>query len=273
MPDTLNTPATAGQSVVKTLLASLVPDQIRTEAREQQVAALASSIQEIGQQEPIRLRRLSDGSLAIIDGHGRALALIRLGHTEVDAIIEETPLTLEEARLRQLASFCRSDLDPIARGRAYDEALRQSEMTAAKLAAIAGTSEAMVSRYRSLVGVRQEVQELVIAGKLGMSLAVALSITGPEERFQELVQRARTGTLTRADLNTTRKGVRPRRCAPSAQPHRAKVIKLGQGCSVKLGATIRSLDQVVDLMAEYVRRFRDGVLGPSDGMPSSTSPT
>lgn len=262
------------RTIVKMPLSMLKPDQIRLQEDEESVAAIAASIEHIGQQEPVRLRRLPDGSLAIVDGHIRMSALLRLNRTEVDAIIEEASLIPEEVRLRQLASFCRTDLNPLERGIAYDRALRQDGMTAAKLAAIAGTSEAMISRYRALVGVRQEVQELVIVGKLGVSLAVPLSLTTPEERFQALLQRAKAGTLTRADLDGTRKRMRRTRAASISKPHRPRnVIQLGQGCSVKLGATIRSLDQVVDLMAEYVRRFRDGVLGPSDGMPSSTSPT
>lgn len=262
--------AVSAYTIVSVPLAELEPFQIRSTVRERHVTALMASIGTVGQQVPIRVCRVENGRRAILDGNCRVLAMKRLGHTECDAIIDEASLTKAGARLRQLASFCREDIDPIERGHALDEVLRESGMTAAKVASSSGMSEAMISRYRALVGVRIEVAKLVSAGKLGMSLAVPLSLTAPEERFEELLRRAQAGTLTRADLDGNRKRTRRVRSVAAPKPRRRScVIQLGRGCSLRLGAAIGSVGQAVELMAEYVRRFREGAVDSVDGMPVS----
>ena len=233
----------------------------------------------IGQQESIGLPRLPDGPLKVVHGHCRVAAARLLGWTEMDAIIDETPMTPTEVAAMQLASFCRADLNPMERAFAYDRLSREPEMTAAKVASIAGTSESQVSRLRALVGVKPEIQELVATGKLGASLAVLLSLVSPEDRYQEILHCASAGTLTRANLEQAQKLVRgPRRFGRTpraAMPSRC-IVPIGKGCQIVLSATVRSLSEVIGVLTEFLERVRQergdgltafaGVQGSSPGV-------
>src|SRR5690606_8644406 len=126
-------------------------------------------------QVPIRLRRTRDGRLVVLDGHCRLAAAIDLGWTDIWAIVEESPMSESEIVTVQLATQCRFGLNPMERAFAYDRQLKEDGMTAARVAAIAGVSEAQVSRTRALADIRPELQEMVAQGVVGPSLALLLN--------------------------------------------------------------------------------------------------
>lgn len=206
---------------------------------------------------PVRIRLEEDGTLVPEDGHYRIAGASELGWTHIPALVVQTPTTDAETTLRQLTSFQRFDLNVMDRALAYDRVLRQAGMTAERLAAAVGQSVSQVCRLRALIGCKPEVQELVASGRLGGSVAVLLSLV-PEDRYPDLLQRAREGKLTRADLEENRRSARRRprtRLIPSlARPRRS--IALGHGCKLTVGVGVGTTRDLLDLLTQLVEQVR-----------------
>lgn len=234
-----------------------VEPQVRTSLHQKKVKRLAGSLQEVGQQTPVLLRRTANGRLVVIEGHYRCAAAESLGWIEILAVIDESPATSVETRSVQLATQCRFALNPMDRAVAYDAQLRESGMTAAKLAAICGTSESQVSRLRALVAIDPELQKLVAEGKLGPSTALQLSQIADKQRYAELLHRAIAGSLTRADVEKAARSPRRRR-----RPHKSggaakRVIHLDKGCSLRIGAGLRSTGELVEVLVRGLEAIRE----------------
>jgi ParB family transcriptional regulator, chromosome partitioning protein len=209
---------------------------------------------------PIRVRPVEGGKFAVIDGHYRLAGAIEIGLTEIPVVIDDTPLSAADITGVQIATNqCRFDLNPMEEALAYDSYLRNSQSTAARLASLVGKSEAHISRTRALVGIKSEIQELVASETLGPSLALELDRIADSALYQELLHRAKTGTLTRAELlkaNSQMPSARPNPTASKPARPPKLVIPLGQGCSLTISGTVRSITQVLELLQSLVDRAR-----------------
>ncbi|MGD9691422.1 MAG: ParB/RepB/Spo0J family partition protein [Phycisphaerales bacterium] len=234
-----------------------IEPQVRTSLDQKKVKRLAGSLQEVGQQTPVQLRRTDDGRLVVVEGHYRCAAAAALGWIEILAVIDESPATSVETRSVQLATQCRFALNPMERAVAYDAQLRESGMTAAKLAAICGTSESQVSRLRALVAIDPELQKLVAEGKLGPSTALQLSQIADKQQYAELLHRAKAGSLTRAVVEKAARSPGRRR-----RPHKSggaakRVIRLDRGCTLRIGAGLRSTGELVEVLVRGLEAIRE----------------
>lgn len=250
--------------------------QIRSTLAREQIRRLSESMQESGQQVPIRLRRTRDRRLVVLDGHCRLAAAIDLGWTDIWAIVEESPMSDSEIMTVQLATQCRFGLNPMERAFAYSRQLKEDGMTAARLAAIAGVSEAQVSRTRALADIRSELQEMVAQGVVGPSLALLLNKVADQERYLELLQRARAGKLTRTAIEQNCKPSKRTRSRSKRAKSPRRVIQIGQGCTIKLGASVRTMGEVIDLLTKFIDSVGQSDSESDDGlvsMPPATKTT
>lgn len=238
-----------------------VEPQVRSKLDPKKIELMRASIGEEGLHCPLKLRRLADGTLVVVDGHYRLAALEASGATEALAIIDETPNTDAAVVSAQLATQVRFPLSAMDEARAIDRYLRISGTTAASLARRTAKSEAYICRARALVGLKDEIAALIEAGQLGPSLALELNRVRDPSLYATLLHRARQGSLRREDVERLRKP--PRSARSSERPSKSKppgdskmVVPLGNGCSLTLSGSVRSITEVLDLLAGLVERAR-----------------
>src|SRR5208282_712517 len=146
-----------------------VAPQVRKHFDEEALAGLAQSLREIGQQQPIRVRREGE-RLVIVDGERRYRAAKKAGMPTIGVVIDEKELCAGEVLHRQLiANIQREDLSPMEKARAIDELLKETGWTATVVASKIGLSNATVSRLLSLLNLPDNIQQQVSAGEVPMS--------------------------------------------------------------------------------------------------------
>src|SRR3989304_4589996 len=106
---------------------------------EQAQEVLAASLQQDGQLEPVRLRRVGD-RFAVISGHRRIDAARRLAWTSIRALVYEVGET-DALRMLLVDNLQRKDLSPLDEARQFNAALLQLGWSAKTIAKAAGRSE------------------------------------------------------------------------------------------------------------------------------------
>lgn len=162
--------------ITKVPTAQIVPgDNDRKTFDQDALRELAQSIALHGLAQPITVRPIDDEVYQIVAGERRFRACSQiLGWTEIPAIVR-TDLDDEAASAIMLAENTgRADLNPIEEAMAYEARAARFGWTDAHIAEIAGVSEGLVSRRRSLLSLVPEAQHLVAVGQMPIGHAEAL---------------------------------------------------------------------------------------------------
>lgn len=149
------------------------PYQPRVIMNEDSLKELAASIKEKGVVQPIIVRSLGSDKYEVIAGERRLRASRLAGLPEIPSIIRE----VDDAEAMSLAiteNIQREDLNVMELARAYSILLDQFEITQDELAQALGKSRSAVTNTLRLLQLPQEIQDLVLSGKLFMGHARAL---------------------------------------------------------------------------------------------------
>ena len=167
------------------------PDQPRKHFNQGKLEELSESIKEHGVQQPIKVAPRvvdtshpaysSDGpSFMIVMGERRYRASHLAGKETIPAIVEELTDDQVEA-LALLENLQRQDLNPIEEGRAYQRMLEKH--TVEELARILGYKKTgPILDRTSLLNLRTEYQDMVVAGTLSTEQAFEMSRLAPEKQ-------------------------------------------------------------------------------------------
>ena len=155
------------------------PDQPRKHFDEDKLIDLAESIKEHGVLQPIIVTPRDDKYM-IIAGERRFRATNRAGLKTIPALIRE----LDDEKIMELAlieNVQRDDLNPIEEARAYELLQTRYGYTQDKLAKRMGKSRSAIANSTRLLGLPEDVQQLVQDGKLSVGhVRPMLSINIPE---------------------------------------------------------------------------------------------
>ena len=155
------------------------PDQPRKNFDEDKLIDLAESIKEHGVLQPIIVTPRDDKYM-IIAGERRFRATTRAGLKTIPALIRE----LDDEKIMELAlieNVQRDDLNPIEEARAYELLQTRYGYTQDKLAKRMGKSRSSIANSTRLLGLPEDVQQLVQDGKLTVGhVRPMLSINIPE---------------------------------------------------------------------------------------------
>lgn len=171
------------------------PHQPRAHFDEESLAALTSSVRELGVLQPVLVRRVGNETYELVAGERRLRAARRAGLPAVPAIVREVSETasLEEALVENLH---RQDLNPLEEAGAYQQLIEDFGLTHEQLAARIGKSRAAITNTLRLFQLPPAVQRLVADGQLSSGHARALLGT-PDRGYQEqLARRAVTDQLS-----------------------------------------------------------------------------
>ena len=173
------------------------PYQPRRTFDQKALRELASSIQESGVFQPIILRQ-PDPKLKryeLIAGERRFRASKLAKQTTIPAIIR----TMSDEKMMEVAvleNLQREDLTPLEEAQAYQTLMDKLSLTQAQVAERLGKSRPDIANYLRLLGLPNEIKELVSAGKLSMGQARTLLGLKDRKQLVKLAKQAVEKNLT-----------------------------------------------------------------------------
>lgn len=173
------------------------PYQPRRTFDQKALRELASSIQESGVFQPIILRQ-PDPKLKryeLIAGERRFRASKLAKQTTIPAIIR----TMSDEKMMEVAvleNLQREDLTPLEEAQAYQTLMDKLSLTQAQVAERLGKSRPYIANYLRLLGLPNEIKELVSAGKLSMGQARTLLGLKDRKQLVKLAKQAVEKKLT-----------------------------------------------------------------------------
>lgn len=187
------------------------PGQPRTHFDPRAQDGLVKSFMEVGQLQPILLRRSGD-RFRLVAGERRWRAARQAGHETISALIlDPAAVASGEDRLIQLAeNLQREDLDPLERARAVAALMEAEGLSQKAVAQRLGLPRTTIADWLDLLKVEARFQEAVVAHARGESGGLTLShvnealalanILGDEQLASELLDLAMRHGLSKAQM-------------------------------------------------------------------------
>lgn len=246
-----------GQEVIQYLPTDKIEceSQIREEFSEQALIGLARSMQEVGLQQPIRIR--CDGErLVVVDGERRLRAARLAKWNDIAAIIEDKPLCEGEVVHRQLVSLQRADLSPSERARALQRLIETTGWQVKQAAEKCGLSNGTATKLLAVLNLPDSLRKQIDAGEIPMSGAYELARVGDPAKQAELAQQVVEGQLTRDALSGAVKAEANGNVEkPTGQLKRIRAA-IGEGETVIVTGPALTLDRVIAVCEEVLAKAR-----------------
>ena len=164
------------------------PDQPRQDFDEEELQALADSIEIHGIIQPLTVRELPSGYYQIIAGERRWRAARIANMSEVPAVIMEA----DDRKVKELAlieNLQRQDLNPVEEALGYQSLMQEYGLTQEDAAKRVGKSRPAVANALRLLNLPEEVMEMVRSGKLSAGHARAVLVLKTEKKQLEAAQK------------------------------------------------------------------------------------
>ena len=195
-------------------------DQPRKEFSEEALQDLAESIAQHGVLQPLLVRPLLDGGYQLVAGERRWRAARIAGLTEVPAVIREMS-DHEMAELALVENLQREDLTPLEEAEGYQLLIDTYGMTQEEVAKAVGKSRPAVTNALRLLGLPEEVRDMVSAGILTAGHARTLLAFENEEESIEAAKQAAERGMTVRDLEAmAKRAAAPKKEKPRSQRSR-----------------------------------------------------
>lgn len=222
----LTAPPGPGEVVRELAVDSIRPNpyQPRRTFDQEGLAELARSIEAAGVFQPIIVRR-PDPNLnryELIAGERRLRATKMTERKTIPAIVRvlDDQTMMEVAVLENLQ---REDLSPLEEAQAYQTLIERLNLTQAQVAARLGKSRPYIANYLRLLGLPEEVKQMLASGELSMGQARTLLGVKDERRLVELAKRVANEGLTVRQLEEIVAGInkkgRQKSVVKSANPY------------------------------------------------------
>lgn len=212
----------ATEDVTDLELSKLTPNpfQPRTHFDTKALKDLTSSIEKYGVFQPIIVRKSSKKAdqYEILAGERRFRASRMAGKKTIPAIVRDA----SDEQMMEIAvmeNLQREDLNPIEEAEAYNTLMTKLDITQAEVSKRLGKSRPYIANYLRLLGLPNEVKEMLTKNQLSMGQARTLLSVKPKENLIKLAKRAYDETMTVRQLekaieelsSNTKKKRRPRR--------------------------------------------------------------
>ena len=176
-------------SIVTLRLSEIEPnrEQPRKEFEEAALLELSDSIRQHGVLQPLLVRPKGTEGYQLVAGERRWRAARMAGLTEVPVMIR--PMDDQEMmELALIENLQREDLNPLEEAEGYRQLMDTHGMTQEEVAKVVGKSRPAVGNALRLLGLSDQLMQLVREEKLSSGHARAL-LAVPEEQREELSQR------------------------------------------------------------------------------------
>ena len=205
-------------------------NQPRRSFDEDALEELSQSIKEHGVLQPILVRPQIYGGYQIVAGERRYRASRMAGLTEIPAIIKE----LSDSETMQIAlieNLQRRDLSDLEEAKGYQTLMDEYGFSQEDVARTVGKSRSAVANTLRLLGLPDDVKELLDQGKLSAGHARALLAVDREKEIKEAADKIIKEGLS---VRQTEKLVKS---MGSAKPKKQAVQKLSPYAEVELALT------------------------------------
>jgi len=237
--------------------------QVRDHIEEASIQELASGLKEVGQLQPIRVRKVGD-KYVVVDGERRFRAASYAGLQTIAVIIETQDLDEGQIIHRQLIANCHEELKPMEKARAITRLMEVTGWSASEGAKRLGMSNANVSRLLALLSLPAPIQKQVEDGVIPSSAAAELARVDDPTKQAELAQRIAGGHLTRDGLAGERKAARKNGSngtKPGASRATAVLDKKRSVTVSSDGLDLESFLQILEELVAKVRKIRPRGIG------------
>lgn len=154
------------------------PEQPRRHFDEDALEELAQSIAARGVIQPVVVRPLAGGRYQLVAGERRWRAAQKAQVHEIPAIVRKLN-DRDVAALALIENLQREDLNPVEEARAYQRLADSEGLTQAEIAKFVDKSRSHVANMMRLLGLPEDVLDMVIRSELSMGHARAL-INAPD---------------------------------------------------------------------------------------------
>lgn len=256
----------------KTLKVSQIkanPDQARKAFKEEDLKALAQSIEDHGILQPILVRKVKD-HYQIIAGERRFRAAKLAGLKEVPVLVKD--LSEEDAATVSLIeNIQREDLNPIEEALAFQEMMKTYQLTQEDLAKALSKSRSSIANTLRLLKLEEEVQDYLREGKLSFSHGrLLLKIKDPKaqvKKAREIVAQGTSILEAEKSLEKTKNKKKPARKDPYLQDIEdrlslslgTKVEVMNRGKVKKIQIEYYSDEDLTRLLEEITGENIDGI--------------
>jgi len=155
-------------------------DKIKTTSRQprqlfdpEKLAELAESIEKLGVIQPVIVRPDKSGNYELIAGERRWRACKALGHKTIPAVVKDYQ-DLEAAAVSLIENIQREDLNPLEEALAYHQLMEKFQLTQEEVSERVGKSRPFIANMVRLLGLPDEIKEMLAAGQLSVGHARAL---------------------------------------------------------------------------------------------------
>lgn len=214
------------------------PKQPRRHFEPEALASLAESLKARGVLQPVIVRPATEG-YELVAGERRLRAARLAGLTELPAIVRQVPDN-ELLELALIENVQRADLNPVERARGYQSLHRELGLSHAQIAERMAEDRATVANYIRLLGLCEEVLEMVAQSKLSMGHARAiLGITDPNIQYsiaRSILQQGWSVRRTEAEVAKHRDG---KPTAREQTPKRPAVADMEERLSAAVGTRVQ----------------------------------
>lgn len=164
------------------------PDQPRQDFDEEELQALADSIEVHGVIQPLTVRELPSGYYQIIAGERRWRAARIANLSDIPAVIIEA----DDKKVMELAlieNLQRQDLNPVEEAMGYQSLMQEYGLTQEEAARRVGKSRPAVANALRLLSLHADVLDMLRQGKLTAGHARAVLTLKTEKRQLEAAQK------------------------------------------------------------------------------------
>lgn len=187
------------------------PNQPRTEFDPETLEALAVSLRDRGQLQPIRVRwDEPTGLYVVVVGERRWRAAQIAGIESVACVVASGEATAEDLLEDQLVeNALREDLKPIEQAMAYRSLMASRGLTQTQLAERLRIRQGTVAKALALLSLPEPIQVSVDAGEIGTETAYELTKVGDQAEQVELARAAAAGAINREGVKARARTSRP----------------------------------------------------------------
>lgn len=198
------------------------PFQPRTEFDPEALEELTRSIEENGLIQPLVVRAAGDGFYELIAGERRFLASKQAG---LDAV----PVHIRQASRREMLEVAlvenlqREDLNPLEEAEAFQRLATEFGLTQEEIATRVGKSRTAITNSLRLLGLEQDLKQLVARGDLTAGHARALLALPPGDSRKKLAREILEHDLSVRQAEARVQGAhpRPKRAVAKKRSHQA----------------------------------------------------
>jgi len=204
------------------------PFQPRTAFDPEALEELTRSIEENGLIQPLVVRAAGDGTYELIAGERRFLASKQAGLTSVPVHIRQASRR-EMLEVALVENLQREDLNPLEEAEAFQRLATEFGLTQEEIATRVGKSRTAITNALRLLGLEQDLRQLITQGELSAGHARALLALPSADSRRKLAKEIRERGLSVRQAEARVHGERPRLARPVAKKRSHQALEAWEG--------------------------------------------